>query len=175
MVFNAANILLVAAIAVAGMAVAFPVGIGLALVLGVLVNYVAEPKGNPVALFAGVAFIAAAIVLDALAYRRLPGQENAGGGKGLVLAVSVRHSDGLLLPLRGGGHARARSRFAAMPPGKLTPYTAMVFFSLGVLAEQFRAQHGDHGQGPISGAAGAAGRLFPAARPATISGASWAA
>lgn len=46
-VFNLANILLVAAIAIAGMAVAFPVGIGLALVIGVISNYVAEPIGNP--------------------------------------------------------------------------------------------------------------------------------
>jgi glucose uptake protein len=73
-IFNAANILLVAAIALAGMAVAFPVGIGMALVLGVIVNYVAQPAGRPVLLFAGVGLVAAAIVLDAVAYRRLPGQ-----------------------------------------------------------------------------------------------------
>ena len=66
-IFNAANILLVAAIALSGMAVAFPVGIGLALVLGVVVNYVAEPAGNAAVVFAGVALIAAAILLDALA------------------------------------------------------------------------------------------------------------
>ena len=81
-VFNAANILLVAAIAIAGMSVAFPVGIGLALVLGVLINYVAQPTGNRFLLFLGVALIAAAIVLDAMAYRRLPGQGSAGGAKG---------------------------------------------------------------------------------------------
>ena len=45
-IFNLANILLVAAIEVAGMAVAFPVGIGLALILGVIVNYLATPVGN---------------------------------------------------------------------------------------------------------------------------------
>ena len=49
-VFNIANLLLVAAIDFAGMAVAFPVGIGLALVLGVLVNYVANPVGNAIPL-----------------------------------------------------------------------------------------------------------------------------
>ena len=67
-VFNAANILFAAAIAIAGMAVAFPVAIGLALVLGVIVNYFAAQKGDPVLLFAGVACVAVAIVLNAIAY-----------------------------------------------------------------------------------------------------------
>src|SRR5579862_4882700 len=72
-VFNLANILLVAAIEIAGMAVAFPVGIGLALLIGVVVNYVADPVGNLVLLSAGVLLVTLAIVLDAIAYRRLAG------------------------------------------------------------------------------------------------------
>ncbi len=68
LIFNAANILLSAAIAIAGMAVAFPVAIGLALVLGVIVNYVASEHGSPVYLFTGVALVAIAIVLNAIAY-----------------------------------------------------------------------------------------------------------
>src|SRR5271170_4354061 len=64
-IFNAANMLLVAAIDIAGMAVAFPVGIGLALVLGVVVNYVADPIGNATLLFGGVALVVLAIILDA--------------------------------------------------------------------------------------------------------------
>ena len=66
-VFNAANILLSAAIAIAGMAVAFPIGIGLALVLGVIINYTAAQKGDPFYLFLGVALIAVAIVINAIA------------------------------------------------------------------------------------------------------------
>src|SRR6186713_2245441 len=54
-IFNAANILFSAAIAIAGMSVAFPVGIGLALVLGVILNYAVEQKGDPSILFGGVA------------------------------------------------------------------------------------------------------------------------
>src|SRR5579862_1994866 len=60
-VFNVANLLLVAAIEIAGLAVAFPVGIGLALVVGVLMNYVLAPKGNPVLLFGGVVLVSGAI------------------------------------------------------------------------------------------------------------------
>ena len=68
-VFNLANMLLVAAISVAGMAVAFPVGIGLALVIGVIWSFIIRPVGSPVLLAAGCAAIVGAIVVDALAYR----------------------------------------------------------------------------------------------------------
>ncbi len=133
-VFNAANILLVAAIAIAGMSVAFPVGIGLALGLGVVVNYVADPQGNPAILFAGVALIGAAIVLDALAYRRLPGQGKGGGAKGLILAVAC----GVLMGFFYRFVAAAMSGdFVEMEDGKLSPYTAMVLFSLGVFVSNF--------------------------------------
>src|SRR6201984_3627661 len=72
-IFNLANILLVAAIDIAGMSVAFPVGIGIALVLGVFVNYLEHPEGNAMLLFTGVALVVLAIILDAVAYRKLPG------------------------------------------------------------------------------------------------------
>ena len=64
-IFNLANILLVAAIDIAGMAVAFPVGIGLALIIGVIVNYLAAPAGNVGLLSGGVALVTLAIILDA--------------------------------------------------------------------------------------------------------------
>ncbi len=87
-IFNAANILLVAAIDIAGMSVAFPVGIGLALVLGVIVNYVADPLGNAPLLFGGVSLVVLAIVLDAIAYRKIPGSAASVSTKGLVLSVA---------------------------------------------------------------------------------------
>src|SRR5579863_7977095 len=71
MIFNLGNLLLVAAISVAGMAVAFPLGAGLALVIGAVINYIISPKGNPILLFGGIALICIAIVLDAIAYRGL--------------------------------------------------------------------------------------------------------
>src|SRR5689334_15094186 len=69
-IFNAANILLSSAIAIAGMSVAFPVGIGIALVLGVIVNYAGSQKGDPALLFFGVAMIAAAIIINAIAFKK---------------------------------------------------------------------------------------------------------
>jgi glucose uptake protein len=140
-IFNVANILLVAAIAIAGMSVAFPVGIGLALVWGVLANFVlgkltGGSTGNPLLLFLGVALIAAAIVLDALAYRRLPGLGKSGGAKGLTLSVVC----GVLMgnfywPV---GAAMPKSgEFLDMPAGILSPYTAMFFFTLGIFLSNF--------------------------------------
>src|SRR5690606_37893517 len=87
-VFNLGNILLTAAIAGAGMAVAFPVGIGLALVIGVIINYLMHSKGDPVLLFLGIALVTAAIVLNAIAYRKhscSSGQK--GVGKWIVVSV----------------------------------------------------------------------------------------
>ena len=136
-VFNAANILLVAAIAIAGMAVAFPVGIGLALVLGVLINFVAQPEGNPILLFTGVALVTVAIVLNAVAYRKLPHQQQGGGSvKGIILAVCC----GVLMSLFYFFVARtlaAPLSDGAFEAGKITPYTAGVVFALGILVSSF--------------------------------------
>jgi glucose uptake protein len=68
-VFTLANMLLMAAISLAGMAVAFPIGIGLALIIGVLANYIISPQGNPILLGAGVALVMIAILLDSAAHR----------------------------------------------------------------------------------------------------------
>jgi glucose uptake protein len=137
MVFNAANILLVAAIAVAGLAVAFPVGIGLALVIGVLVNYWAEPKGEPIKLFSGVALITVAIIVDAWAYGTLPGQSKGVGAVGLGLALLCGVLMGFFYRFVAAAMPEPKpENFIHMPPGKLSPYSAMVLFSLGILASQ---------------------------------------
>jgi len=89
-VFNAANILLSAAISVCGMSVAFPVGIGLALVLGVLVNYFGSAKGDPVWIFSGIVLIVVAILLNALAYRKaMAGGKKKISFKGIALSISA--------------------------------------------------------------------------------------
>ena len=133
-VFNLSNILLVAAIDIAGMAVAFPIGVGLALALGVVTNYVATPVGNPVLLFAGVAGVVVAILLSAAAYRRLPSQGARTSGKGIALSVVA----GLLMGYFDRFVAASMSTdFRNLEPGKLGPYTAVVVFSLGLLLSSF--------------------------------------
>src|ERR1700716_111190 len=70
-IFNLANLLLVAAIDMAGLGGAFPVSIGIAMVIGVVSSYVLQPKGNAVLLAAGVACAVIAVILDGKAYGSL--------------------------------------------------------------------------------------------------------
>lgn len=133
-IFNAANILLVAAISIAGMSVAFPVGIGIALVLGVVVNYIGAPEGNATLLFSGVTLIAIAILLNARAYKKLSIANTSPSSKGLILSISA----GLLMGFFYRFVAKAMfSDFTVPVPGKLSPYTAMVFFAIGILLSNF--------------------------------------
>ena len=133
-VFNIANILLVAAIAIAGMAVAFPIGIGLALVLGVIVNFIATPLGDPVLLFTGVALVTGAIVIDAMAYRKLPSVTSKSSVKGIVISLLAGVLMGFFYRFVA---ASMVSDFGNPEAGKLTPYTASVVFALGLLVSNF--------------------------------------
>lgn len=128
--FNAANILLGAAIAIAGMSVAFPVGIGLALVVGVIVNYLDAPVGNALMLFGGVGLIGLAILLNASAYRKLSSTTGGVSTKGLLLSVIA----GALMGLFYKYVANSMFPDFTQPlPGKLSPYSAVVLFSVGIL------------------------------------------
>jgi glucose uptake protein len=128
-VFNASNILLVAAMSIAGMAVAFPVGVGIALALGVIINYVYTPHGNPNILFGGLALIVVAIILDAAAYKKHSISLKKISGKGISLSISA----GILMALFYRFVASSMvTDFAAPEVGKLTPYSAVFFFAIGV-------------------------------------------
>lgn len=133
-VFNLSNILLVAAIDIAGMAVAFPIGVGLALVLGVITNYLASPVGNATLLFVGVGCVVAAIILSALSYSRLAAQGQRTIGKGIVLSVVAGFLMGFFYRFVA---ASMSADFTNLEPGKLGPYTAIVVFSAGLLASNF--------------------------------------
>jgi glucose uptake protein len=131
-IFNLGNLLLVAAISVAGMAVAFPIGAGLALVIGAVINYIILPKGNPILLFGGIALICIAIVLDAMAYRGLPGGAKA-STKGVGLSLACGVAVGLFYPfvakaLTGSNH--------------LGPYTVYFVFALGAAISNFPMNYG---------------------------------
>jgi glucose uptake protein len=137
-IFNLANILLVAAIEIAGMAVAFPVGIGLALIIGVIMNYVADPVGNIPLLSSGVLLVVLAIILDALAYRRLAGgpsgTASAGSTKGLVLAVAC----GVFMGMFYRFVAASMYADTARPvSGKMGSYAAVFVFAAGVFLSSF--------------------------------------
>src|SRR3982075_3702887 len=79
-IFNLANLLLVAAIDMAGLAVAFPVSIGIALVVGVVSSYILQPRGNGALLAAGVICAVIAVILDGKAYGSLSGAGRSSSG-----------------------------------------------------------------------------------------------
>jgi glucose uptake protein len=126
-IFNVANLLLVNAIDVAGLAVAFPVGIGLALVIGAVSNYVITPVGNPLLLFGGVALVVFAIILDAAAYRKRDTVAHTTTTRGILLSLIAGVLMGCFYPFV----ARALHGLAGEPaPG---PYAVSLYFTVGLL------------------------------------------
>ena len=136
-IFNASNILLSASVSLAGMSVAFPLGVGLALVLGVIINYMGAPKGNPVLLFVGVALIVVAIVCNGIASGRMAksGEQSSSNRKGMILSVVA----GVLMSFfyRFVAAAMDLDNFEQPTAGMLTPYSAIFIFSIGVLLSNF--------------------------------------
>ncbi len=141
-IFNASNILLSASTSIAGMSVAFPLGVGISLVLGTVNTYIVElgqgvSKTNPVLLFIGVGLIVLAIICNGAASGKVQKDEVSARNqrKGILLAIAA----GVLMSFFYSFVARAMDleNFAVPAPGKATPYTAIVIFSLGVLASNF--------------------------------------
>ena len=131
--FNLSNILLVVAIGAAGMAVAFPIGVGLALVIGTILSYMQAPKGNPGLLFAGVALVVFAMAMSALAYRKLARPAGHGWSRGVVFAVLAGCLMGFFCPQLSASLSPGFNS-APIRPGLLTPYTALALFGVGLLA-----------------------------------------
>jgi glucose uptake protein len=132
-VFNIANLLIVAAIDIAGMAVAFPVGIGLALVVGVLINYIAVPIGDPFLLSLGVGFVTVAIVLDAVAYRK-KSQDKSVSVKGLWISIIGGLLMGFFFRFVA---ASVATDYANPQAGLMTPYSAVFVFAIGIFLSNF--------------------------------------
>jgi len=171
-IFNIANTLLVAGIEMVGLAVAFPVSIGIALVEGVVLSYALQPRGNAVLLAAGIAMAVLALVLIGKAYGALR-RESAVSRRGVAVCVV----SGLLMGIFAPFVTRAMTRGAT-----LTPYTTAVGLTLGALvccfvfnpilmrkpltgapvagAEYFRAPAAYHALGWLGGAIWGCGTVF---------------
>lgn len=135
-IFNASNILLSASTSIAGMSVAFPLGVGLSLALGTLINYIGSPKGNPEILLCGVALIVFAIVCNGAASAINKGKDKKEtSGKGIILAIVA----GILMSFfyRFVASAMDLDNFLSPASGKVTPYSAIFLFATGVLLSNF--------------------------------------
>jgi glucose uptake protein len=147
-VFNLANLLLVAAISVAGMSVAFPVGIGIALIVGTVLNYIIKPAGSPMLVFGGAFVILLAIIVTAMAHaahargksaaqaapsqtpgvrvvgRPVPRRGGSSAGKGLGLSIGAGLLMGLFYPL---------VELSKQGDLGLGPYAAAFCFAIGII------------------------------------------
>ena len=131
-VFNISNILLVVAIDAAGMSVAFPVGVGLALVIGTVASFLQAPKGTPALLFGGVGLIIVAMIMSGIAHSKLPRVQGRSWSRGVVFAVIAGSLMGFFYPQL----VRTLSpnfNSGMIEPKFLTPYTALFFFAIGLL------------------------------------------
>lgn len=132
-VWNLGTLLLTAAIAIAGMSVAFPIGGGIGWVLGIAINYMGQPSGNPYILLTGSLIIVAAILLSMISYRKLAKQQKKPSLGGILLSVAA----GILIANFYRFVAASLSPEYNIPDGKLTPYTAVAIFSLGAFLSTF--------------------------------------
>ncbi len=130
--FNISNILLVVAIDVAGMAVAFPVGVGLALVIGTVVSYFQNPKGSAALLSGGVVLVVLAMIMSAVAYSKLPRTAGRGWARGVVFAAVAGCLMGFFYPQLAKSISPS---FNTLPiqKGLLTPYTGLLLFAVGLI------------------------------------------
>ncbi|HUI55289.1 MAG TPA: hypothetical protein VLY04_09970 [Bryobacteraceae bacterium] len=131
-IFNLSNILLVVGIDAAGMSVAFPVGVGLALVIGTVESYIGTPKGDAPLLFAGVALIVFAMVMSAVAHSRLPHSGAKSPLRGLIFSAIAGCIMGFFYPQLMRSISPNFNTTDIMP-GMLTPYVALTVFAVGVV------------------------------------------
>ena len=172
-IFNIANVLLIAGIEIVGLAVAFPISIGIALVEGVVLSYALQPRGNPILLGLGVAMALLAVILDGKAYGALKTGAQATSRRGVVICVI----SGLLMGIFAPFVTRAMTRGAT-----LTPYTTAVCLTFGAFlccfffntilmrkpivgspvaaADYFRAPASYHALGLLGGAIWGIGGVF---------------
>ncbi len=133
-IWNLGTLLLVAAISIAGMSVAFPIGGGIGWILGIYINYIGKPEGNPYFLFGGTAFIIVAILLSMQSYKKLALKQQKPTFKGILLSVLA----GLCIAFFYRFVASSLATdFSPADAGKISSYTAVVFFSFGALVCTF--------------------------------------
>ena len=140
LLWNAGNLLLVAAIALAGMSVAFPIGGGIAWILGIILNYInvilkgGVPTAQPAILWTGVIIIVAAISLSGKSYSNLAREKKKASVKGILISVIAGLFIAFFYPVVVNSLDPA---FVSGGKGTLTPYTAVFFFAVGVFASTF--------------------------------------
>jgi glucose uptake protein len=141
-IFNFGNMLLVGCLSVAGMAVAFPMAAGVAMIVGAVAGFALAPFGQPWFLLLGCALLAGAVVVTTMLYRHmlvLRHEQIARAGKakstrrpGSTKAIVLAMVSGILL-----GSFLSLLDFARQGEIGLGPYSTAVLFVFGALASTF--------------------------------------
>jgi glucose uptake protein len=133
-IFNIANVLLVAGIEMVGLAIAFPLAIGIALVEGTVMSYLVHPQGSATLLFAGVAMALVAVVLIGFAYAARGIAGSVATARGIVTCIVSGVLMGVFAPLITRATHGAAGSTLLVPIGALSPYTAAVLMTAGAFA-----------------------------------------
>ena len=129
-IWNMGTLLLVASISIAGMSVAFPIGGGIGWTLGILINYLGKPEGNPSYLFGGTFIIILAILVSMQSYRKLAAHQKKPSFKGIALAFLAGICIAFFYRFVASSLA---TDFTSADTGKISSYTAVVLFSIGAM------------------------------------------
>jgi glucose uptake protein len=122
--WNCGNVLLMFGVALVGLAVAFPLSIGFALVVGVIASYMVMPRGNPSLLYIGVAMVFTAVIFNSLAYRAAARSKQKAPTSGLIVCLVA----GVLFSGFGPLVGKALSS-----PNPVGPYGVAFLFTAGAL------------------------------------------
>jgi len=142
MIFNFGNMLMLAAVSVAGMAVAFPVTFGVAMILGFWIDYLGRPTVNSALLLPGTLLILLSVLVASVAYLRLRVSQHeilARAGK----TRSTRRPNslkGIVLAVVGGlvmGSFSPLLLRAQDPDAGVGPYSLLFLFAVGVVVSTF--------------------------------------
>jgi glucose uptake protein len=136
-IFNFGNMLIMAALSVAGLTVAYLIGVALMLAGGMVIVYVYSPAGNGVMLWGSAAVVFAAAILMAVSYRmftmeRLVALMREGKTKSTRKVVTLK---GQLLAIGGGlvaGGFYPLLNAAKSGENGLGPYGIGLFFAVGI-------------------------------------------
>jgi glucose uptake protein len=133
-IWNLGTLFLTAGITLAGMSVAFPIGGGIGWILGIFILYLQQPSRNPIILLSGCLVIIAAILLSMMAYRRLAALQKKPSMKGILFSLLAGIAIAFFYRFV---NSSLDKDFLPESAGKLTPYTAVVFFSIGAFLSSF--------------------------------------
>jgi glucose uptake protein len=142
MIFNFGNMLTLGASSITGIAVAFPLSFGVAMIVGSWMNYLGHPGIDSALMWGGTMLVIVSLILGSSAYSHLRAMQHetlarAGKTKSTRRPSSLK---GILLSLVGGlvlGTFAPLLLRAQDPEDGVGPYSLLFLFALGVFVSTF--------------------------------------